>query len=115
MKAKTVVFAAMLSLAAAGTAQAQLKPFDGVYGKKYSDVTREQVIQDMQAARASGWLTDNQDMDNQPFTPQKESVEAPSAAAGANTATDNSVANSDPSGLASVKFGDPDNMPFQGS
>jgi hypothetical protein len=106
MKAKTIVSTVILSLAAIGTAQAQLKPFDGVYGKQYSNVTREQVKQELAAARAAG-LTGNQEMDNQPFAAQKES-DVQSAAAPANI-------NGDPSGLANLKFGDIDNMPFQGS
>jgi hypothetical protein len=105
MKAKTIVSALILSAATIGTAHAQLTPFQGVYGKQYSDVTRDQVVQEMRAARAAG-LTGNEDMDNQPFTAQKES-DADRTGVATN-------ADHDPSGLANVKFGDTDNVPFQG-
>jgi hypothetical protein len=104
MKAKTIVSTLILSLAGIGAAQAQLTPFQGVYGKQSGNVSRDQVIQEMQAARAAGQMG-NEDVDNQPFTPQNESN-----ASQAGTAT----ADNDPSGLASVKFGDIDNVPFQG-
>ncbi|WP_066640651.1 DUF4148 domain-containing protein [Bordetella sp. H567] len=105
MKAKTIVSALILSAAALGTAQAQNVPFQGVYGKQYSNVTREQVIQELQSARAAGKMG-NEDMDNKPFTAQRESdAGRPVVAANAGR---------DPSGLAEVKFGDSDNVPFKG-
>jgi hypothetical protein len=104
MKARILASALVLSFAAIGGAQAQLTPFQGVYGKQYSDVTRAQVIQEMHAAKAAG-LTGNEDMDNQPFVPQKETGADQSAPA-AQAAT--------PNKLGAMKFGDIDNMPFQG-
>jgi hypothetical protein len=105
MKTSAIVATVILSFAALGTAQAQLAPFDGVYGKKTSTMTHDQVMQEYKAARAAG-LTGNQDMDNQPFTPQQES------------ATDNSKMTATPdshrSSLEDTKFGDSDNTPFQG-
>ncbi|ARP85357.1 DUF4148 domain-containing protein [Bordetella genomosp. 9] len=106
MKARSIVSTLVLSLAAIGAAQAQTTPFQGVYGKTYSNVTREQVVEELRAARAAG-LTGNQDPDNQPFTPQKATP-----AANANIAVQPSR---DEQSLAQLKFGDIDNMPFQGS
>jgi hypothetical protein len=105
MKAKTIVSALILSLAGIGAAQAQLTPFQGVYGKQSGNVSRDQVIQEMQAARAAGQMG-NEDVDNQPFTPRNESSASQAGIA--------ATADNDPSGLASVKFGDIDNVPFQG-
>ncbi|OZI66865.1 DUF4148 domain-containing protein [Bordetella genomosp. 11] len=105
MKATTIVSALILSAAAMGVAQAQTTPFQGVYGKQYSNVTRDQVVQEMHAARAAG-MNSNEEMDNRPFTAQQESNAAQPNVA---TSTDR-----DPSGLAHMKFGDTDNMPFQG-
>jgi hypothetical protein len=105
MKAKIIVSALILSAAAIGTAQAQLAPFDGVYGKQYSNATREQVQQELQAARAAG-QTGNEDMDNQPFTAQVD-TQTNQAAAPATT-------DSHTSSLSDMKFGDSDNQPFQG-
>lgn len=106
MKVKTIVSALILSAAAVGVAQAQTTPFQGVYGKQYSTMTRDQVMQEYHAARAAG-QTGNGDMDNQPFTPQKES------SAGQSSVAANSNEH-DYSGMAHLKFGDTDNMPFQG-
>jgi hypothetical protein len=105
MKAKIIVSALILSAAAIGTAQAQLAPFDGVYGKQYSNATREQVQQELQAARAAG-QTGNEDMDNQPFTAQVDSQTNQAAAPAMN--------DSHTSSLADDKFGDSDNQPFRG-
>ncbi|CAM3488305.1 DUF4148 domain-containing protein [Bordetella sputigena] len=105
MKTRTIVSALILSAAAVGAAQAQTTPFQGVYGKQYSNVTRDQVMQELQAARAAGQMS-NEDMDNQPFKAQP-----------ASSASHISVATQgdrDPSGLGHVKFGDTDNVPFQG-
>ncbi|WP_157792883.1 DUF4148 domain-containing protein [Bordetella genomosp. 8] len=105
MKIKTIVSALVLSAAAVGVAQAQTTPFQGVYGKQYSNVTRDQVAQELQAARAAGQMG-NEDMDNQPFKAQP-AASAPRTS----VATDGQR---DPSGLGHVKFGDTDNTPFQG-
>jgi hypothetical protein len=107
MKTLTLVSASVLAFAAAGSAQAQLTPFQGVYGKQYSNVTRAQVIQEMHAAKAAG-MTGNEDMDNQPFTPQKETGTHPAATAGTAAQADTT-----PKGVGAMKFGDIDNMPFQ--
>jgi hypothetical protein len=111
MKVKTIVSALILSAAAIGTAQAQLAPFAGVYGKQDSHVTHEQVYQELQAARAAG-LTGNQDMDNQPFQAQNEA--ATTAQTGTNTQAPSAQNDATPGGLADVKFGDSDNEPFRG-
>jgi hypothetical protein len=105
MKTRTVTATLLLAFAAIGSAQAQLTPFQGVYGKQYSNVTRAEVIQEMHAAKAAG-LTSNEDMDNQPFVAQKESTADHAATA---TKTDPA-----PNEMAALKFGDIDNMPFQG-
>lgn len=105
MKTSTIVSTLILSFAAMGAAQAQLAPFNGVYGKQYSNMTHAQVMREDQAARAAG-LTSNEDMDNQPFAPQKES----GADQGKVTATTDDHHGS----LADEKFGDIDNEPFHG-
>ncbi|ANN78449.1 DUF4148 domain-containing protein [Bordetella flabilis] len=110
MKARTLVSASILAFAAVGSAHAQLTPFQGVYGKQYSNVTRAQVIQEMHAAKAAG-LTGNEDMDNQPFVAQKETGTDHAATATAGAATQ---ADATPKGVGAMKFGDIDNMPFQG-
>lgn len=107
MKTKTFVSALILTLAGIGAAQAQTTPFQGVYGKSSSTMTREQVQKEYQAARAAG-QTGNQDLDNQPFTPTVDSSASPT-----NTASTPAtpVPHAD---LRDVKFGDSDNQPFNG-
>jgi hypothetical protein len=102
MKTKTIVSALILTFAGVAAAQAQTTPFQGVYGKQTSSMTRDQVQSEYQAARAAG-QTGNQDMDNQPFTPQADS-----------SAAQNSAAAQPQHDMRDVKFGDSDNQPFNG-
>ncbi|CAM3343509.1 DUF4148 domain-containing protein [Bordetella sputigena] len=111
MKAKTIVSALILSFAAIGAAQAATPrgdsdntPFQGVYGQQASSASRDQVVAELQQARAAG-LTGNADNDNAPFVAQADSgvtrAQVVADIDSGNTAT-------------SIAFGDPNNQPFQG-
>jgi opacity protein-like surface antigen len=109
MKAKIILSAAILSLAAAGAAQAASNiepndvPFQGVYGQSDGNsLSRAQVEQQLQQAQAAG-QTGNGDEDNTPFTAQNDS--------GVTGAQINADANHHAPG--DVSFGDIDNQPFQ--
>jgi hypothetical protein len=115
MKAKTIATALILTFAAVGAAQAQTprgdtdnEPFQGVYGQdSHSSVTRDQVVAELQQARAAGLSGRNGDIDNAPFAAVNDDggVTRAQVAAGidhADTATD-------------IAFGDIDNQPFQGA
>jgi hypothetical protein len=107
MKAKTIVSALILSFAAIGAAQAATPrgdsdntPFQGVYGQEASSVSRDQVVAQLEQARAAG-LTGNADNDNVPFTAQADSPSIPAVAQSGGVHGD-------------LAFGDIDNQPFQG-
>ncbi|ANN69988.1 DUF4148 domain-containing protein [Bordetella bronchialis] len=107
MKAKTIVSALILSFAAIGAAQAGTPrgdsdntPFQGVYGQQASSVSRDQVVAQLEQARAAG-LTGNADSDNAPFTAQADTPSIAAVAQGGGVHGD-------------LAFGDIDNQPFQG-
>ncbi|ARP79775.1 hypothetical protein CAL12_02330 [Bordetella genomosp. 8] len=107
MNAKTIVSAFVLSFAAIGAAQAATPrgdsdntPFQGVYGQQASSVSRDQVVAQLEQARAAG-LTANADSDNAPFTAQADVASVPAVAQGGGVHAD-------------LAFGDIDNQPFQG-
>ncbi|WP_157664437.1 DUF4148 domain-containing protein [Bordetella genomosp. 9] len=111
MQAKTIATALILSFAAIGAAQAGTprgdtdnEPFQGVYGQNESSASRDQVLADLQQARAAG-LTGNGDIDNAPFA-----AAADSGVTRAQVAAEASQANSS----TGIAFGDIDNQPFQG-
>jgi hypothetical protein len=111
MNAKTIASALILSFAAIGAAQAGTPrgdsnntPFQGVYGQADSSASRDQVVAELQQARAAG-LTGNADIDNQPFVAQ-----ADSGVSRAQVASGIALSN----GGTDIAFGDIDNQPFQG-
>ncbi|WP_157792847.1 DUF4148 domain-containing protein [Bordetella genomosp. 8] len=108
MNAKTIVSAFVLSFAAIGAAQAATPrgdsdntPFQGVYGQQASSASRDQVVAQLEQARAAG-LTANADNDNAPFTAQADTPSIPAAVA------QSGDSNTD------LAFGDIDNQPFEG-
>ncbi|ANN75735.1 DUF4148 domain-containing protein [Bordetella flabilis] len=111
MNAKNIATALILSFAAIGAAQAATPrgdsdnvPFQGVYGQADTGASRDQVIAELQQARAAG-LTGNADIDNQPFVAQADSgVTRAQVAAGIDQSN----------GGIDIAFGDIDNLPFQG-
>jgi hypothetical protein len=110
MKAKTIVSALILSFAAIGAAQAansepDNQPFQGVYGQTANNVSRAQVVAELQQAHQAG-LTGNADSDNAPFTAQ-----ADTGVSRAQVVADIDRGNT----VTSVAFGDSDNQPFQGA
>ncbi|OZI21107.1 hypothetical protein CAL26_27100 [Bordetella genomosp. 9] len=106
MKTKTIVSALILSFAAIGAAQATPRgdsdntPFQGVYGQQASSTSRDQVVAQLEQARAAG-LTANADSDNAPFTAQADVASVPAVAQGGGVHGD-------------IAFGDIDNQPFEG-
>ncbi|ARP87836.1 DUF4148 domain-containing protein [Bordetella genomosp. 9] len=110
MQAKTIISAVVLSFAAIGAAQAANSepnnvPFQGVYGQADSGVSRDQVIAELQQARAAGLAGNNGDIDNVPFTAQ-----ADSGVTRAQVVADIDRGNTS----TSIAFGDLNNQPFQG-
>lgn len=114
MKVKTIATALILSFAAIGAAQAgqtprgdsDNQPFQGVYGQDQASASRDQVVAELQQARAAGLAGNNGDIDNAPFAAQNDSgvtrAQVASNIGHANTATD-------------IAFGDTDNQPFEGA
>jgi hypothetical protein len=112
MNAKSIATALVLSFAAIGAAQAGTPrgdsdnvPFQGVYGQADTGLSRDQVVAELQQARAAGQVG-NADPDNQPFVAQADTgVTRAQVASG--------IDHSDNNG-ADIAFGDIDNQPFQG-
>jgi uncharacterized protein with FMN-binding domain len=108
MKVQTIVSSLAVSFALVAGAQAGTPrgdtnntPFQGVYGQNDSSVSREQVVADLQQARANGVVLFG-DSDNAPFAAQASTPSVPAAQVDANSVH------------GDVAFGDIDNQPFQG-
>jgi hypothetical protein len=110
MKVQTLISSVAISFALVAGAHAGTPrgdsdntPFQGVYGQNDSNTaSRDQVVAELQQARAAGLTGNNGDIDNAPFTAQASGAPATPSQAEADSVH------------GSVVFGDIDNQPFQG-